>query len=175
MTRPHPQAAGFTLIELMVTISVLSILLAIAVPNFTTFIRNNRLATQTNAVIGALNYARAEASTRGQSVSVCAANQARNACDNANNWMNGWIIFTDRTGTVGQLDGTDRVLQAGGLPTDGFVIGATGPFVRFGIGQPSTAQTFTVSPTLASICMTTGARRIDVAATGRVQASKVSC
>jgi type IV fimbrial biogenesis protein FimT len=175
MTRSHQRLAGFTLIELMVTISVLSILLAIAVPNFTTFIRNNRLAAQTNAVLGALNYARAEASTRGQSVSVCAANPTRDGCNNANNWMNGWIIFTDRTGVVGQLDGTDRVLQTGGLPTNGFAIGATGAFVRFGIGQPSTAQTFTVSPTQPGVCMTTGARRVDMAVTGRVQALKVSC
>jgi type IV fimbrial biogenesis protein FimT len=176
MTQSRRHSAGFNLIELMVAIAVLSILVGIGVPSFTTFIRNNRIGTQTNAVIGALNYARGETAVRGQPVSVCAANTTRTACLDGNNWSNGWMIFTDRTGEIGQFDEDDVLLQAGDAPVAGFAVGATGPFVRFGGGfAATTAETFTITPTQPGVCATTGARRIDMAATGRIQSNKVSC
>jgi len=52
---------GFTLMELMFTITVLAILLGLAVPSFLDTVRNNRLITQNNEFIGALNLARNEA------------------------------------------------------------------------------------------------------------------
>ena len=169
-------SAGFTILELMITVAVLSILLGIGVPGFTGLIRNNRIATQTNNLIGALNYARAETAVRGQPVTLCAANADRSACSGNNNWTNGWIIFTDRNGNVGMLDGADRLLQASDEPVPGFAVGATGAFVRFGSTFAlTTAETFTITPTLASYCVTTGARRIEMGATGRVRSSKVAC
>ncbi|MDO9635827.1 MAG: prepilin-type N-terminal cleavage/methylation domain-containing protein, partial [Thiobacillus sp.] len=56
-TRP----AGFTLIELMVTLSVLAILLTIGIPSLQMFIQNSRLQSQSASLMGDLNYARAEA------------------------------------------------------------------------------------------------------------------
>ena len=61
---------GFTLIELMVTIAVVAILTTVAVPGFRDLIRNNRVTTQTNEVVSALNFARTEAIKRGRSVTV---------------------------------------------------------------------------------------------------------
>ena len=57
---------GFTLIELMVTLTVMAILLSIAAPSFTSLMAANRMSTQTNEFIGALNLARSEAVRRGQ-------------------------------------------------------------------------------------------------------------
>lgn len=161
----------------MITVAVLSILLGIGVPSFTTFIRNNRMATQTNNLIGALNYARAETAVRGQPVTICAANADRTACTDNNDWSNGWIIFTDRTGVVGQLDlPNDRLLQTSDPPVMGFAVRATGRFVRFGgtFALPTT-ETFTVVPTIPAYCVTTRARRIEMGATGRISTSKIDC
>jgi type IV fimbrial biogenesis protein FimT len=80
------RAAGFTLIELMVTVVVLGVLLTVAVPNFTTTIRQNRLATQTNELITALNLARSEAIKRGAQVVVRKS---------STNWESGWSVFYD--------------------------------------------------------------------------------
>ena len=55
---------GFTLLELMVTVTVLGVLLGLAVPSFTAAMRNNRIVSQNNEFIGALNYARSEAIRR---------------------------------------------------------------------------------------------------------------
>lgn len=53
--------AGFTLIELMVTVAVLVILVAIAIPSFTGIINANRLTAASNELVAALQYARSEA------------------------------------------------------------------------------------------------------------------
>ncbi|MBF6941294.1 prepilin-type N-terminal cleavage/methylation domain-containing protein, partial [Acinetobacter baumannii] len=45
---------GFTLIELMVTVAVLAIVLAVAVPAFGTLIRSSRLTSNANEVVAAL-------------------------------------------------------------------------------------------------------------------------
>jgi type IV fimbrial biogenesis protein FimT len=59
---------GFTLLELMVTIAVLAILATIGVPSFQGLIQSNRVTTQTNELVTALNFARTEAIKRGRSV-----------------------------------------------------------------------------------------------------------
>lgn len=177
MTPTHKRAAGFSLIELITGMTVFAVLLAIGVPSFTNLIRNQRIATQANSVVGALNYARAEVASRSMPVTVCAASSAaRTACGNTTNWQFGWIIFTDRSGTPGVIDGTDEVLQAGEPPVAGFGINASSAFVRFGLRSGETAaQNFVIRPTDASRCAITGTRVIDVIVTGRVSTSKGNC
>jgi type IV fimbrial biogenesis protein FimT len=99
---------GFSLIELMVTIAVLAIMLMIAAPAFGDLIMNNRLATAANEVHIALGYARAEAVTRRQFVTVCISSDG-SSCTNGN-WQDGLLIFTDG-GTVGAVDGNDQILK----------------------------------------------------------------
>lgn len=183
MTRTHtlatsPKQAGFTIIELMVSITVLGVLLGVGVPAFNNLVRNNRLAAQTNALVGALNYARSEAATRSMPVSVCAASDATqtDCSEDAADWGNGWIVFTDRAGDPGVIDDTDVVLQTGAGLTGGFSIDTSESFVRFGIGvQPATELSFTIRPVEDRYCATTGQREVAVALTGRINTSKSAC
>lgn len=88
---------GFTLIELMVTISVAGILLAIAVPSLRTFLQNNRLTSAANDVLRSFQIARSEAIKRQQHVIVCASANptvATPACS-SNGTFSGWIVFQD--------------------------------------------------------------------------------
>ncbi len=48
------KTTGFTLVELMVTLSVAGILLAIAVPSYRTMVQNNRLAAGANEFISSI-------------------------------------------------------------------------------------------------------------------------
>lgn len=93
---------GFTLIELLVTIAIAAIVLTVAVPNFITFVQNNRLTAQANDLVTALNYARSEAIKRGVRVTVC-SRSTDTACAGANDWSTGWLVFVDADGdgTVG--------------------------------------------------------------------------
>lgn len=63
--------AGFTLVELMVTIFVAAILLAIAVPSFKHVIASSRLTTTANNMVSVLNAARMEAIKRNADVQFC--------------------------------------------------------------------------------------------------------
>ena len=56
--------SGFTLVELMFTITVLAVLLGIGVPNFRDFIRNSRMTAAANDLLADLNLARSEAVKR---------------------------------------------------------------------------------------------------------------
>lgn len=67
---------GFTLLELMVAITVLGILTALAVPSFTTMINRNRLAGQSNELLAALQFARTEAIRTSARVTFCGAASA---------------------------------------------------------------------------------------------------
>jgi type IV fimbrial biogenesis protein FimT len=60
MTPRHPQR-GFTIVELMITVAVLAILLAFAVPSMTDFYDRKRLISQTEAISNLIQLARSEA------------------------------------------------------------------------------------------------------------------
>lgn len=96
---------GFTLIELMVTLTVMAILLSIAAPSFTSLMAANRMSTQTNEFIGALNLARSEAVRRGQPVTLLSTD--------ADNYSQGWTVFPDLNGNGAATSATDA---ADGLP-----------------------------------------------------------
>ncbi|UCH54408.1 MAG: GspH/FimT family pseudopilin, partial [Pseudomonadota bacterium] len=69
--RTRSKTMGFTLIELIVTIAIVGILLAWAIPNFRTLIMNQRLATSANDFIADTSFARSEAVKRGGNVGIC--------------------------------------------------------------------------------------------------------
>ena len=62
---------GFTMLELLVTLSIVAILAVIAVPSFQTAIQNSKQSSQLNSMISHLMFARSEASTINSSVSLC--------------------------------------------------------------------------------------------------------
>lgn len=93
--------AGFTLIELMVVLAVLSILMFVAIPGFTTFVAEGRLDTAKDKLVSSVSLARSEAIKRGERVVVCRSNNAGTGCagtstSNGNaDWSAGWLIFVD--------------------------------------------------------------------------------
>ena len=114
-TKPARQS-GFTLIELLVALAVVAVLVMTGIPSFADLIKNNRVSTQANALMRALQLARSEAVKRGGQVTVCkSANQT--ACITSGNWEQGWIVFVDNDGD-GVIDaGEDIVRVQATLPT----------------------------------------------------------
>ena len=87
-------SAGFTLIELMVTIAIAAIFAALAFPSFRDFIAGQRVKTASYDVSYMLTGARSEALKRNLNVIVA---------PETGGWQNGWIIKAGVGGpTIGQ-------------------------------------------------------------------------
>ena len=84
---------GFTLIELIVTLAVVSILLLTGIPMLTQMTTSNRLVTQINSIAGSLSVARSESIKRGVSITLCGSTDGA-TCDTSS-WESGWIVFSD--------------------------------------------------------------------------------
>ena len=86
------RCGGFTLIELMVTITLVAIVMGIGVPSYQELVVKNRIQTQASEIRSSLAMARVEAIRRGLRVRVC---PGQNGCVGAN-WHDGWNSFVDR-------------------------------------------------------------------------------
>lgn len=86
---------GLTLIELIVTVTIVAILAAVATPSLREMIENNRLTALNNQLVSSLNYVRAEAVKRNYPVTMCVRNTDGSACATSGGFDNGWIVFVD--------------------------------------------------------------------------------
>ncbi len=168
---------GLTLIELLVTLSIVAILLAIAVPGFQDFFRRNRVDATASDLVTALNYARSEAIRRGARVTVCGSANPSAASPNCEDskWAQGWMVFQDG-GTKGVIDGTDaaNILRVQGAAPGGVSIGAGGnvkksvSYAASGMGEGLSNDTFT-------ICHGAYGKKVILNSTGRVRVEQTSC
>ncbi|TAN53129.1 MAG: prepilin-type N-terminal cleavage/methylation domain-containing protein [Methylococcaceae bacterium] len=106
-------APGFTLLELLVTIAIMVVTLMIGVPAFRETIQNSRQSTQANEWTTDISLARSEAIKRGAPVTLCKRNSAGNGCDNAADWVSGWVVFADDNGN-GVVDADEQILRLHG-------------------------------------------------------------
>ena len=83
---------GFTLAEMVVSLSILSIILSLAAPSFGNLLKSNRATALVNDLLTDLHIARSEAIKRNQPVTLCKSSN-RQTC--TGNWGDGWIIFSD--------------------------------------------------------------------------------
>ncbi len=96
--------AGFTLMESIFAMVIGGVMFALGAPSFSQTLENNRLASQTNELVGALRLARSEAVRRGVAVSVCRADSNGDACAaEPGSWENGWLVIAQDGSTLRQM------------------------------------------------------------------------
>jgi type IV fimbrial biogenesis protein FimT len=157
-------AQGFTIIEVIVTMTVAGILMMFAVPAFNAFIQNQRITTAANSLVLSLNLARSEAIKRDQStgVTVCASTDGLTC--NGTSWTKGWIVIDTSGGAnAGVLSGVATI------GTNDTISEAAGQLqaVFQSNGTVTQAASFTICDNRGAA----SAHSIDLGPTGRVLAS----
>jgi type IV fimbrial biogenesis protein FimT len=92
---PKPQH-GFTLVELLVTLSILAILAAVSIPNIAPFIARSSMRSIAGDFMSSVQLARSEAINANQCTAICmsATVGSSQQCDlSGSNWATGWIVF----------------------------------------------------------------------------------
>lgn len=103
-------STGVTIIELAVTLVVLAVLVAVAVPAFTRLLLDTDRATVLSELTAALNLARTEALGRGLPVVVCRSSDA--ATCGSGSWEEGWLVFVnDDNDSPPVVDGGEEILK----------------------------------------------------------------
>jgi type IV fimbrial biogenesis protein FimT len=149
-----PAESGFTLIEMMVTVSVMAILLAIAVPSFQGVALSSKLTSLANDFVASAQLARSEAIKRNRPARLCASSDGATC---TGDWKDGWVVLRD--------DGV--VVQAQKKLPAGFMMSGDVTTISFsatGVGVVA-AATLTVCRKLPSVG--SQERVVSISSTGR--------
>jgi type IV fimbrial biogenesis protein FimT len=104
-------ARGYSLIEQISVISIAAILITVGVPSYRYVTNSNRVTAEVNGLLGDLQFARSQAATSGQAVTVCPSSDGQTCSASSQDWESGWIVFSDpnASATVGSTAAVLRV------------------------------------------------------------------
>lgn len=172
--RPR-SSRGFSLVEVMVTLTIAAILVSIGLPAMRTMVQNDRQWTQTSTLVMGLNAARSEARKEDVAVTICPSVDAL-TCSGAS-WAQGWVVIS--TAPVAGMP--NPIMAAPALPTGSTLTAASSPAgtAVTGINFLSNGMTSLNGGALTSdaaltMCDSRGAaqgRSIEVTLAGRVNTS----
>ncbi len=165
---PPRRTDGFTVVELLVTTTVLVIVLAYAIPAFTGLMGRARLTAITNTLIGHLQFARSAAVRSGRD------RVAVGPCDNSGNWLSGnaWaggymVATVAQTGTPTVIKVLRRV-DGADLASATITINGSSPRFYF---HPDGTSSVSATLSLCDKANPANARAVVVDNVGRIRVS----
>lgn len=151
---------GFTLIEMMVAISIVAILASIAIPSFSDIMLTNKLRSYANDLVAGAHLARGEAIKSNAVVVLCASS---NGTSCSGDWKNGWIV----------LSASNTVIQTWQAIDANYKIAPTATTVSF---QPTGVGSTQVALTICRESPAAGSqeRVVTISATGKPSVTKTT-
>ncbi len=127
---------GFTLYELMITVLIAGIVLALGIPNLTEFRANARMTSSVNDLHSAFHMARSEAARARQNITICASDNPLDAdSDCGGTFADGWIVFQDTDGDITRDAGEALLRSHDAIPA------------QISLSMPAQGQYFSFAPT----------------------------
>lgn len=123
---------GITLVELVTTLAVAGISLAVVIPNWSGLANRSQITASANQLLSNLRYARNEAVTRNGFVSLCPSDDGSTCSADPRGWQRGYLIFADADGDRDHTTG-DTLLRVQGAQPESMRLHSTAgrPAIRF--------------------------------------------
>ena len=165
-SRGVPAQAGFTLIEMMVTLTILGVLAMLAAPSFNQAMLGNKLASSANRFVASAQLARSEAIKRNAVVRICSSADGA-TCAGGGTFQQGWVVFHDANNDAVVNSGETIIQVQQALSNDYQFASSAGYSLAF---QPIGAGATSAILTLCRATPSPGGqeRKVTLSATGRV-------
>ncbi len=163
---------GVTLIELMITLAILSILVGLAAPAFDSIRLSSRLRAYSNELVAGALLARSEAIKRNSVVKLCVMNPNGDDCQNSTEWENGWLIFHD-VNNDDTLDAGETLIAVHPAATTGYNLDGSAAVLTFA-GDGVGTTTFTMNVCRATPTVGVQERMVTVSASGTTNVAKTT-
>ncbi|PUA27960.1 MAG: hypothetical protein B0W54_15740 [Cellvibrio sp. 79] len=177
--------AGFTVVELMITLIIGAVLLAMAIPNFTSMVHSSRAQSMADDFAAALNFTRTESLKLATRVTICASSDGKSC---TGEWNEGWIIFqdyaaTDNDAPVIEKNGIKNLLKTTGKSKINSAItvkagGNNQTFIRFSrlgaLSKGNNAAAIDVRMKVTG-CKSGNAKKVSVSLSGMIRISPDVC
>ncbi|MDN4503743.1 GspH/FimT family pseudopilin [Alteromonadaceae bacterium BrNp21-10] len=157
---------GVTLIEMLITISIVAILLTVVAPNMRDMVTSNRLISQLNEISSMIQFARSNSITEQTTTVVC---PTVNFTDCTTNWNNAKIVFIDANND-NTRNANEDILAGTEIGENSLNITGPNNLISF------SATGVTASPSTIKICHIDNeakfARALTISLQGRVKTSR---
>ena len=143
---------GFTLYELLITVLIVGVILAMGIPNLRQFTQNSRMTSAANDLNSAFHLARTEASRAKSIITICASKKPMTEAKCNGSWDQGYIVFVDANGDISR-EGTETVLRAYPKSPEGVMMAVANDATYFSFAATGLGRSFGGQSPVSQIVM----------------------